>query len=78
MNTVIAEVIVLILLHTPGGHEVEINPSQIVSLRAAEGGEKNQLFTGEVHCMVNTSDGKYITVAETCEQVHTLVKEYAK
>jgi hypothetical protein len=34
----------------------------------------NQLFTGNVKCVVNMSDGKYVTVKETCAEVRRLME----
>jgi hypothetical protein len=63
----------LILLHGPGGQEIEINPDEIVSLRVPQ--EDGHIPKG-THCIVNTSDGKFSTVVETCAKVHELIGEH--
>jgi hypothetical protein len=57
----------LIALTGPDGQAIDINPAEIVSLRDA-GGEKDGLHSS-VHCQINTADGKYIGVVETCATV---------
>jgi hypothetical protein len=47
--------------------EMAVNPMLITSLRNPEPGNKN--FTPSVRCLVNLSDGKFVTVRETCEEV---------
>ena len=69
-------VLTLIVLHSVEGHEIRINPAQINSLRAARPkGEGGKLFTDEVKCMINTTDGKFINVIENCETVNRMLQE---
>jgi hypothetical protein len=64
---------IFLVLHVPGGREVTIELDEIVSMRESEG--KNEHFVDKVHCMINTTDGKFISVIETCEQVREKIKE---
>lgn len=59
-------VVALELLKLTGldGQVIEVSPSQIVSIRAPRGGLHEQ-----VHCLIHTTDGKFITVIESCEEV---------
>jgi len=66
---------VLIILHGPDGHEIRIAPEQVTSLRAAKAGEEGKYFVDTVHCMVNLTDGKFVTVVEPCEIVQKLMRE---
>lgn len=50
---------------------VEVNPQRIVSLRQPRGGEH---FAPGSHCLVFTSDGKYISTRETCEEIHIILR----
>jgi uncharacterized protein YlzI (FlbEa/FlbD family) len=60
----------LIVLHTLDGREIDINPKQITSMREAkEDDEDGKAFTSGVRCMVNLTDGKFVTVVETCAEV---------
>jgi hypothetical protein len=54
----------LLTLTAPDGQIVDINPSKIVSLREQQGNHHD-----DVHCIISTSDGKYIGVVETCQTV---------
>jgi hypothetical protein len=55
----------LVALTGPGGQVIEINPAEIVSLREPRGDH----FDKDVHCLIHTSDGKFIAVLETCQAV---------
>lgn len=59
----------LLALHAPGGQEISLNPAHINSMRAGEGGDKNLLLTGAVHCVIAMNDGKLVNVVETCAEV---------
>jgi len=66
---------VLLLLHTVDGREIDVNPTQITSMREAhEADDPSRAFTGKVRCMVNTSDGKYVTVIEECAAIREMLK----
>jgi hypothetical protein len=58
----------LVIFHTPDGHEVAVNPKLVTNIIAAKG-EPNKLFASGVKCLINLADGKFITVAESCERV---------
>lgn len=68
----------LLLLHAPGGQEISINPAHINSMRAGEGGDKNVLLTGAVHCVIAMNDGKLVNVVETCTEVRRQIDEVEK
>ena len=65
--------LVLIMLHAPHGHVIYLNPDSVTTLRAAAG-EKNKLLIDDVKCLLNTLDGKFISVIETCETVLRLIE----
>lgn len=73
----IAAVVILIVLHAPSGVEVFVNPESITSMRPSRDGvvDDKKYFAAGVHCMINTSDGKFITVVETCADVRKVVEE---
>jgi hypothetical protein len=70
MNWIIATV--LITLTGPGGQVIEINPAEIVSLREPRG---DGHLDKDVHCLIHTTDGKFIAVKETCVIVHERIEE---
>ena len=63
--------VVLIILHSATGVEIDLNEKLITNMRGPEVG--NRLFTDNVKCLINMSDGKFITVRETCEEVRRLI-----
>jgi hypothetical protein len=61
---------VLVVLHTLDGREIDINPAQVTSMREArDDNADNKAFTDGVRCMINTTDGKFVTVIEECRAV---------
>lgn len=67
--------LMLIVLHTVDGQEVRINPTQVNSLRVPRQDSDNKLFTEKANCMINTTDGKYVTVVETCDTIFRMIQE---
>lgn len=66
---------VLVLLHGPDGHEILLNPDAVASMHAGIVGKPNELVTGEVGCVVNTWDGKFVSIVERCEKVQELIQK---
>ena len=75
MNAIVASV--LLLLHGPDGVEVRISPDQVTHLRSAKPGaaKNDKIFPEHVNCMVNLTDGKFVTVVETCEHVQKMLEQ---
>jgi len=71
-------VAVLVLLHGPNGHDILINPAAVTSMHAAIEGQKNEYVTDAARCAINTSDGKFVSVVETCETVRELFRQKEK
>jgi uncharacterized protein YlzI (FlbEa/FlbD family) len=59
--------VAMIVLHSATGVEIDLNEKLITNMRNPEPG--NKLFSENVKCLVNMSDGKFVTVRETCEEV---------
>jgi hypothetical protein len=66
--------VVFAMLHDPQGIVVEINPDQVTSLRNAPS-QRQGNFTEEANCLVNLTDGKFITVKEDCKTVRSLLEQ---
>lgn len=66
---------VLVILHGPNGHEILLNPAAMTSMHAARPGVPNELLTDEIKCVINTSDGKFVSVVETCAIVRELFRQ---
>jgi len=67
--------VVLLLLHGPDGHEIIVNPAAVTSMHAAVEGAPNKLVTNEVRCLINTADGKFVSVVESCEAVSVMINQ---
>jgi hypothetical protein len=63
----------LVLLHGPAGQEIHVNPSEVVELRVPRTEDKH--WPKDVHCIINTSDGKFTSVVETCTKVYEMLRE---
>jgi hypothetical protein len=70
---------ILIILHTGDGSEININPAQVTSLRKARPADhfpsSEKYFSDKVRCMVNLTDGKFLTVIEECEAIRKMLQE---
>ncbi|MCP3475098.1 hypothetical protein NLM33_32770 [Bradyrhizobium sp. CCGUVB1N3] len=65
----------LVVLHTVDGREIIVNPAQITTMREAhDADDPNRAFTEQVRCMINTADGKFVTVVEECEAIREMLK----
>lgn len=65
---------VLIILHTLSGAEIAINPKLIVSMRASVPDKVNERIAPSANCLINMTDGKFITVVESCNKVRELMR----
>ena len=63
----------LVVLHAPDGHEVFVDPGEVTVLhqRLAPGEHR---YTEKASCLINTTDGKFITVIESCLAVLDALK----
>jgi hypothetical protein len=69
LNIPVADKIALDLAHFtgPDGQSIEINPEEIVSIRAP--GTIAEHLHRATRCIVTTSDGKFVGVREECSEV---------
>ena len=64
----------LIALHAPNGQIIEINPSQVSSVRTVQDqAVKNRHFAPATRCIVVMTNGNFTAVTETCEEVDKLL-----
>jgi hypothetical protein len=63
----------LIVLHAPDGHEVFVNPGEVTTLHQKLGVGKGT-FTADASCMINMTDGRFVTVVENCLKVIDTIK----
>lgn len=71
---------VVIILHGPDKHEIRVNPRQVTALHSPKVGAKkdDKLFSDNVNCLVNMTDGKHVAVIETCVHVEQMIQEANK
>lgn len=67
-------ILVLLLLHGPGGGEIILNSKSITSMHAAIPGKPNRLVVEPARCVINTTDGKFVSVIESCDDVRKMIK----
>jgi hypothetical protein len=58
----------LVALTGPDGQVIVVNPQSVVSIRTVREPTKGQ-FGKDVQCLIHTSDGKFLSVVESCEVV---------
>lgn len=68
----------LIVLHGPDGREVDVSVDEITSLQCKIPGTENKLFVEGVNAIVNLTDGKYVSVIETCLEIRDMIKDPRK
>ena len=68
--------LIMIVLHSATGVEIDVNTESITNLRRPEPNNPN--FTKDVKCQINMYDGKFVTVKETCEEVRTKMEGHHK
>ena len=65
----------MLTLVTLDGRKVFVNPSQIASIsEAREAGDPNKQYTDRVHSVLTLSNGKMITVEESCDDIWRRLK----
>ena len=67
----IAVTLTLIMLTGPDHQVIEINPEEVVSLRAPRAIDH---MTRDIRCIVFTTDGKFIGVEQSCRAVGDLLR----
>lgn len=67
-------------VHGPDGQTAFVNIYTISNLREPTKKDLSQYFSHKVNCIIVTTNGKFISVTETCQTLHnTLVeKQHAK
>ena len=67
----------MVELHGPGGQVFHVNPDEVVSLRS-ELAKREGHYSLDIHCLVNTADGKFLGEIEKCSEVRKLIEEERK
>lgn len=61
--------VLLIMVHGLDGREIYVSVEEITSLHGRIPGKGNMLFADGVNCIIYQSDGKNVSVVETCTEV---------
>jgi hypothetical protein len=64
---------VMIVLHSATGAVIDVNTETITHLRNPE--PSSPAFTPGVKCMINMTDGKFVTVVESCREVRSIMND---
>ena len=71
-----AVLVALVILHRVDGGEVLVAPDHITSMHSkALGAARDKLITGDARCIIWLSDGKQLSVLESCDRVKQLMNE---
>jgi hypothetical protein len=69
----------LIALHGPDGHDISINLDEITSVHCKIPGSKGSgAFAAGANAVINTTDGKFVSIRETCEELKAIILEAEK
>jgi hypothetical protein len=71
----VAAVVILVMVHGLGNRSILVNPRQVTSLHAANPSQPNRYLTDEVKCLIGLTDGKFVSVLETCEEVKVILEQ---
>jgi uncharacterized protein YlzI (FlbEa/FlbD family) len=75
MDPVVIATLQWIVLHGLNGREIVLNPNGITVMRGREDG-RHIAPGGE--CAISMSDGKFVTVTETCDEVRAKIEAMEK
>jgi hypothetical protein len=75
---VILVVAVLIALHGPDGHDITVNMEEITSVHCRYQGSKSGSFAPGANAIINMTDGKFVSIRETCEELKKILTEAEK
>jgi len=60
----------LLLLHSTDGRDIDINPAEITSMY-----QPGSQVHEKVNCIINLSDGKFVSVVERCDVIEKRIEE---
>jgi hypothetical protein len=73
MQTIASLATIFVIVHSPAPElqPIWLNPADIVTMREPVTDHLDR----DVHCAITTSDGKFVSTAETCEMVRILIRD---
>lgn len=69
LSAILLAEVALLELHGPDGQVVYVNPLEISSLRAPTAVDLHRYFPRGTHCVVSTTNGKFVASVETCAAI---------
>lgn len=70
--------LILVVLHGVDGREIDVSVAEITSVYCKIPNDKNKLLTEGANAVVNLTDGKHISVKETCSEIRAGIEEKTK
>lgn len=67
--------VILLILHGPDGREIHISADAIATIRCKTVDGKNEFLNDRINALINTSDGKNVSVIETCDQIRDMLRK---
>lgn len=79
MNIITATALLIgiefIEVHGPDGQVAFVNTSEISTLRAPVADDIVRHFPKDTHCVIVTTNGKFLSVTETCGELRNQMKD---
>lgn len=72
MGPLFAALLTLVELHGPNGQRYFINPAEITTIREPINSDLRHFGSG-THCVIFITNGKFLAVRETCDEVRARV-----
>lgn len=73
-----AVIYAMVILHSPDGREIDVAVDQITSVHCKIPNVENNLFAKDINAIINLTDGKHVSVVETCNDIRYLLRENSK
>jgi hypothetical protein len=70
--------VILIALHGPDGHDIAISLDEITSVHCKLPGHSSGTFADGANAIINMTDGKFVSIRETCEALKEIIEEAEK
>jgi len=61
-----------IQLTGPDNQVIQLNPKSIIDFRTPRGTDH---FAPGTRCLIHTTDGRFISVVETCDEIHHILED---
>lgn len=68
-------VLFLIALHGPDGREIDVSANEITSMHCKVPNVENKLFVEGTNAVISLTDGKNISVRETCSEIKAMLEQ---